>query len=157
MASAEADGVGVLVRFTLKRGKPSEVVDRLDLATSGDMPAVAGVGRLLRILRAGRIKPPDDPYQLGHTPERAAELVARCAGAEVQLQLRRRTRRALTVWTEDGVEEIPDLLDCSEDGHGLWVRRLGGRSQLHFPKQKLVRFETRAEASWEVVSVDAAR
>ena len=55
VSDVEVDGDGLIVRFTAKRGHPTEIEDRIPLTPRGEMAAVYGVGRLLRILRAGRV------------------------------------------------------------------------------------------------------
>jgi hypothetical protein len=118
------------------------------------MACVKGIGRVLRILRAGRVRIPNDPYTLGDDPERAATLVLRCQGSSVALTLGRRIERMLTVWTESGVEQIHGVIDYAEDSEGLSVRRKGGQSTLTIPRHSLIRFAPSSTDYFEVISVD---
>ncbi len=118
------------------------------------MPAVYGVGRVVRILRAARVPVPADPYGYMADPERAAALLRRCNGAVVHLLVARRRERVLTLWTEEGIERIRGVLDFFEDGEGLSVRRRNGESVLVFARKKLIRYEASSEESFEVVSVE---
>lgn len=154
VTGAEADGAGLIVRFTPTSGSPQEIEDRIPLAPQGEMPTVYGVGRVVRILRAARVRVPPDPYRYCADPARAAELVHRCSGAVVHLRVARRIERILTLWTEEGVERIRGVLDFLEDADGLSVRRRQGQSVLFFSRKKLIRYEASAQESLEVVSVE---
>ncbi|MEE2704435.1 MAG: hypothetical protein VX614_10485 [Myxococcota bacterium] len=154
VVDAEADGFFLRVRFAPIRGTPAEIEDSIRLGPRGDLEAVHGVGRLLRILRSARIRAPRDPYALADAPQFALSLLQRCRGALVCLHLRRRIRRGITVWTESGVDRIPGILDFGEDVEGLWIRRLGGQSLLRIPRARLIRYATTSENSPEVISVE---
>jgi hypothetical protein len=118
------------------------------------MPAIYGVGRLLRILRAARVPAPSDPYQWSASPEEAAALVERCKGAVVHLHLTRRIERVLTLWTEGGVERIRGVLDFTEQPDGLSVQRRGGRAVLFIPRKNLIRYEASSQESYQVSSIE---
>ncbi|MEE9280046.1 MAG: hypothetical protein V3V67_07710 [Myxococcota bacterium] len=154
VSGAEVDGAGLIVRFNPTSGNPHEIEDRIPLAPGGEMPTVYGVGRVVRILRAARIRVPPDPYRFCADPERAAELLRRCAGAVVHLHVARRIERVLTLWTEEGIERIRGVLDFFEDADGLSVRRRQGESVLFFSRKKLIRYEASSQESLEVVSVE---
>jgi hypothetical protein len=153
LREAEADGTTLRVRFTPVRGNPPEIEDRIPLGPIDAEGVVSGVGRLLRLLRAGRVRAPRDPYALHDDPEAAAELVRRCKGAIVQLELQRRLELALTIWTEAGVEKITDVLDFHEESEALVVRRRGGQSPLRIPRESLIRYESTTLSRLEVISV----
>ncbi len=154
VSDVEVDGDGLIVRFTAKRGHPAEIEDRIPLTPRGEMAAVYGVGRLLRILRAARVPTPSDPYDWSSNPQRAASLLERCKGAVVHLHVARRIERVLTLWTESGVERIGGVLDFTEEPDGLSVRRRGGLSVLFISKKNLIRYEARAQESYQVVSIE---
>ena len=152
---ADVDGGRVRVRFSPARGS-AEIVDWLVFEPRGEPQAVNSVGRFIRILRAGRIRPPDDPYALGAEPERAADLLRRCAGTKLKLQLRQRIERTLSVWTEAGVDRFERVIDVEETRDALVVHRTGGRSALRIPRDSLVRFELTSNERLEVISVDTS-
>ena len=152
---AELDAL--LVRYAPVRGWPAELTDRIALAPDGELAFVAGVGRWLRMLRAARVRVDGDPYQVCRDVERAAELARRCIGATLELVVARRLERTLTLWTDTGVQQLGQVIDFTESGDGLWVRRRGGGPLLHVARETLIRFESTAQERLEVVSVDVPR
>ena len=152
----EVEAESVIVRFAPRRGHPAEIEDRIRVAPHGEMSAVYGVGRLLRILRAARVRAPEDPYSSCADPERAAELLMKCRGTIVDLHVARRYDRGLTLWTESGVERIGGVVDYVETSDALQVRRRGGRSVMHIAKDSLIRYELTSEEFYEVTSIEAA-
>ena len=153
MLGAEAEGHSVVVRFAPSSNRP-EIVDRIPLGPWGDPAAVHGVGRILRILRAGRVKLPAHPYHLEVDAERVAELLRRCRGITVTLRVTRRTERHLTVWTEAGVDHFHGVVDFDEDPEGLWIRRRGGSRVLRIPRHSLIRFSSTSLETSQVIGVD---
>ncbi len=153
MLGAEAEGHSVVVRFAPSSGRP-EIEDRIPLGPWGDPAAVHGVGRILRILRAGRVKLPAQPYHLEVDAERVAELLRRCRGITVTLRVIRRLERQLTVWTEAGVDHFRGVVDFEEDREGLWIRRRGGGDLLRIPRRSLIRFTSTSLQTSQVVGVD---
>lgn len=154
---ADADGAAVIVRYApmrAGRGIPHEIVDRVPLGTQEDLAAVGGVGRILRLLRAARLKAPADPYTLSDDPDATAELLCQCQGTRVTLHVAQRFERELVIWTEDGVSRIDRVIDFTEDPNGLSVRRRGGDSTLHIPRHSLIRFNCNTHEYPEVVSVE---
>lgn len=154
VSGAEVDGAGLIVRFSTTRGAPQQIEDRIPLSPRGAMPAIYGVGRVVRILRAARMRIPPDPYRYCADPSRAAQLLQRCSGAVVHLRVARRIERVLTLWTEAGVERIRGVIDFFEEADGLSVRRRGGQSVLLFSRKSLIRYEASSQESLEVVSVE---
>jgi hypothetical protein len=152
--SAEVEGMRVRVRFKPLRG--AEVSDWIIFEPRGEPQVVNSVGRFIRILRAGRIRPPDDPYGLGANPEDAARLLQQCSGARVKLKLRQRIEKTLKVWTESGIDRFERVLDIEESPDALRVRRTGGRSELRIPRESLVRYELTSNEKLEVIAVEAA-
>ncbi|MFQ5513889.1 MAG: hypothetical protein ACE5FG_05575 [Myxococcota bacterium] len=154
LTDAEAFGRSVRVCFSPRRGHAGPIEDFLDLGEPDSLTRVRSIGRVLRILRAARVRPPRDPYSLGDNPQRLATLLQRCRGAIVCLAVSRRLSRALTIWTESGIEKIEGVIDFSEVDGSLSVRRLGGRSPLVFPRHSLIRFRPTSTESLEVVGID---
>jgi len=157
IAGAEVRAAGLLVRYAPLRGYPQVVEDFIALSPDADLDTVSSVGRLLRILRAGRIRAPKDPYALHKDLDHAVDLVRRCEGATVQLTLERRMERKLSIWTETGVEKIANVVDCLEDPSGLNVRRRGGQSVLHIPRESMIRYEIASSERYQVTSLDVPR
>jgi hypothetical protein len=155
ISGVEVDGAELRIRYSPVRGSSGPIEDSISFLPVGDPAVVRGVGRFLRILRAGRIRAPADPYSLWDDMEQAAELARRCQGTKVRLTAQRRTDRMLTVWTEDGVEHIPHVLDFEESGDQLVVRRRGGLSPLYYPRRRVVRYEAASSQRLEVISVEA--
>lgn len=151
---ARADWPDVVVRFEPVRGDRTPIEDRVRLEPRGEMPAIEGVGRILRILRAARVRAPADLYDLENRPEEIASLLQRCVGARLYLHLAKKIDRVLTVWTEGGVDRIEGVVDFGEDGEGLWIRRKGGQSLLRVPRGSLIRFASSSVPRPEVVSVE---
>lgn len=154
VVGAEAEHGELCVRFATRRGDPPEIEDRIPLGPRGELSAVRGVGRFLRILRAGRVRAPLAPYDLACDAERAAELVRRCRGAEVRLRVTRRVEHVVTVWTESGVDRFAGVVDYAEDADGLWILRRGGGSRLRIPRRSLVRFSASSRSFPEVLGID---
>jgi hypothetical protein len=155
IAGAEPAPPGVLVRFTARRGATRELCDLIPLLPEGTLSAVYGVGRVLRLLRAGRIRAPADPRQLGRDLAAAAALVDRCRGAPVILGVRRRLERAITVWTETGVERIERVVDFREEAGGLAIWRQGAHSALRLPRERIIRYTTSVTDALDILSIEA--
>ena len=154
VAGAELEGTALVVHYSPVRGYPPQIDDRMVFGPHGDVAMVNAVGRFLRLLRAGRVRAPDNPYALYNDLDTALELALRCLGARVELKVQRRFDRALTVWTESGVEKIGGVLDCQEDGDALAVRRRGSQSLLRIPRKSLIRYELATREYLEVVGVE---
>lgn len=155
MSAVEAEPEALLVRYAPDRGIALEIEDRLRLGPPGDVGAVYGVGRWLRLLRAGRVHVSDDPYLICRDVSRAHELLCRCIGSHVVLSVARRLERFLTLWTDAGVERIDAVIDFVESADGLTVRRRGGGPLIHVPRDSLIRYESGARERLEVVAVEA--
>ena len=154
VTAADAELSTLVVRYAPQRGIATEIEDRIHLGRPGEVAAVYGVGRWLRILRAGRVHLAGDPYEICRDPERALALVRRCIGASVQLVLARRLERSITLWTDGGVEHIGSVLDFIEGADGLLIRRRGGGPLMHVARESLIRFESTLLERLEVIYVD---
>ena len=153
VSGAETDGASVLVRYSPVRGQATEIEDRIVFVPAGEVETIASVGRFLRILRAGRVRAPADPYGMHDDLEKVAELVCRCRGAAVEVSVRQRFERVLSVWTESGVERISGVLDFQEEADALAVRRRGGQSVLRIPRASLIRYESTTRERLEVTAI----
>jgi hypothetical protein len=154
LVDGRAEWPDVIFRCEPVRGDRTPIEDRIRLEPRGELPAIEGVGRILRILRAARVQAPDDLYDPPNGPEQIASLVERCVGARVFLHVAQRIERILTVWTEAGVDRIEGVVDFGEDRDGLWVRRKGGQTLLRVPRGSLIRFASSSVPRPEVVSVE---
>ena len=156
VTAADAELATLVVRYTPLRGSPAEIEDRIYIGRPGEVAAVYGVGRWLRLLRAGRVHVSGDPYELCRDTARALELLRRCIGANVELLLSRRLERSLTLWTDTGVERIGAVMDFVEGADGLIIRRRGGGALMYVARESLIRFESALVERLEVVSVELA-
>jgi len=154
VTAADAELATLVVRYAPQRGGPAEIEDRFFIGRPGDVAAVYGVGRWLRILRAGRVHVPGDPYEVCRDTDRALALLRRCIGASVQLVLARRLERTITLWTDSGVERIGAVIDFVEGTDSLLIRRRGGGALMYVPRDSLIRFESALLERLEVISVE---
>jgi hypothetical protein len=130
------------------------IEDFADLGPELTVPAVAGVGKVLRILRAARIAGPSDPHALVGQPEQASDLLQRALGTAVRIAFRERSRLRFTAWTDDGVEEVRDVVDVREAEEAYIVYRRGARFPLRFDREAVVRHQTELERWFEVVDIE---
>jgi hypothetical protein len=148
-------GVGLLLGFRPTGHLGIErIEDFADLGPELTVPAVAGVGKVLRILRAARIAAPADHRTLVGHPERAGALLRRALGTAVRLAFRERSRLRFAAWTEDGVEEVRDVVDVREAEDAYVVYRRGARLPLRFAREGIVRHQTELEHWYEVVDIE---
>jgi hypothetical protein len=117
---------------------------------------VAGIGKVLRILRAARIAAPRDPRALAGRVDEASALLTRALGSRLQLEVRPRSRVNFTAWTESGVETVSDVADVEEGDTEYLVMRRGGRFPVRFARDAVVRRVTETERWFEVVGVERA-
>ncbi|MEX2204795.1 MAG: hypothetical protein WEF50_01045 [Myxococcota bacterium] len=156
VTAADAELATLVVRYTPLRGSPAEIEDRIYIGRPGEVAAVYGVGRWLRILRAGRVHVSGDPYELCRDTDRALGLLRRCIGSTVELLLGRRLERSLTLWTDTGVERIGAVMDFVEGTDGLVIRRRGGGALMYVERDSLIRYESALSERLEVISVELA-
>lgn len=155
LSDASLEGPVLMLRYAPRGGRPAEIEDPILLDPAGEMATVYAVGRLLRILRAARVRVPSDPYALAAEPERALALARRCLGTPLILHTRRRLERVLVVWSESGVERFRGLVDFDETSEGLLIRRRGGGARMLIRKSEIIRYETSSEEEFVVQSVEA--
>lgn len=149
--------VGVELGFAAPAGfldDAEQLQDFADLGPQLCVPAVAGIGKVLRILRAARIAAPRDPLALLGREEEAASLLGRALGARVLLEVRPRSRLRFMAWTDAGVEVVDDVADVIEEPGVYLVVRRGGRPPVRIPRAAVVRRRTVRERWWEIVGVE---
>lgn len=149
-------GVGVRLRFRPEASRPGidSVDDYADLGPALTVPAVAGLGKVLRILRAARIAAPPEPLDLVGREDAAADLLARAVGTRLRLELRPRFRLRFEVWTEQGVEVVDDVMDVREEEDAYVVRRRNARFPVRFERGSVIRQRTKAEHWHEVLEIE---
>ncbi len=154
IAGATADVDAVIVRYRTRDRLVREIEDRVMLAGADEIATIRSVGKLLRILRAGRVQRPPHPYALASSPESWAQLLERCRGSTVIARLSRRIESALVVWTESGVSRFDGVVDFREDELGLRLRRDGGGAWLRIPRATLIRWSNDTREVPIVISVE---
>lgn len=152
------DGVGVELGFRTgaARIETERIDDFADLGPELTVPAVAGIGKVLRILRAARIAAPREPQALAGRVDEATALLTRALGSRLQLEVRPRSRVRFTAWTESGVETVSDVADVVEGDAEYLVMRRGGRFPVRFAREAVVRRVTETERWFEVIGVERA-
>jgi len=150
------DEVGVLLDFRPLRIR-ADLDEIRDFASLGPEPCVssiAGLGKVLRILRAARIALPDEPRDLLGDEKRAGQLLERALGTPLLLELRPRSRIRFVAWTEQGVETIDNVKEVLETPDDYVVIRWGGRFPVRISREDVIRQKTECERWFEVVDVE---
>jgi len=150
--------VGLWLRFEPLRPRPEDapMEDWAELGPALTVPAVQGLGKVLRLLRAARIAAPRDPLGLVGQPDHAAQLLGRAVGTQVRLEVRPRTRLRFLAWTERGVETVHDVEDVIEEEDAWLVRRLRGRFPLRFARSAVIRQRVESERWHEIIDIERA-
>jgi hypothetical protein len=150
--------VGLWLRFEPLRPRPEDgpMEDWADLGPALTVPAVQGLGKVLRLLRAARIAAPRDPLGLVGQADLAAQLLTRANGLEVRLEVRPRTRLRFLAWTERGVETVHDVEEVIEEDDAFLVRRLRGRFPLRFERSAVIRQKVESERWHEILDIERA-
>ena len=133
----------------------TQIDDFADLGPELTIPAVSGIGKVLRTLRAGRIAAPEPSALLGHAHDTAA-LLARAQGARVVLCLRSRVSTRFIAWTETGVQRVEDVVDVFEHADAWTVAPRHGQL-LRIPRAGVARQLTEAQRWWEVVAIERSK
>ena len=145
---------GVWLHFKPERARLG--VDRVeDFAPLGPehcIPSVGGLGRILRILRVGRVAAPD-PAELVGDVERTTQLLEKALGTLMRLELKPRSRLTFTAWTDEGMQTLTDVHEVHELPDGFLVSRRGGRFPTRFAREDLVRHHTECERWFEIVDI----
>jgi hypothetical protein len=157
-AVAEEERLGVELGFRV--ASPRFGADRIDdfalLGPELSVPAVEGIGKVLRILKAARIATPRDALALAGRAQEAGNLLERALGRDFALQVRPRSRVRFTAWTESGVEIVDDVSDVEENDQGYLVMQRGGRFPVLFERAVVVRRQTETRRWFELVGVERA-
>ncbi len=158
-APVRRDGaVGVALSFRLERTRlaSDRVDDFADLGPGLTVPAVFGLGKVLRILRAARIAPPSRALDLVDHEEDTAALLDRAVGTALRLCLRPRFRLRFVAWTETGVARVDDVEAVREQGDAYLVQRRGERLPIRFARADVVRQQLERERWHEVLDIERA-
>ena len=148
--------LGVTLRFRSEssRAPVEHIEDFADLGPKQTLEAIVGLGRVLRLLRAARLVAPAEPRSLLGQPEEVVELLDRALGTVVVLEVRPRSSVRFTVWTDQGVAWVDQVLDVVEDETAFLVRRQGGRLPIRVPRDQVVRRRTTRETWLEVTAIE---
>lgn len=155
---SEPDEVGVFLGFKPIRTRleVDHIEDFADLGPEMCVPSVAGLGKVLRILRAARLAVPRDKQAFLGEPQLVAEKLERAFGTSLELKLRKRSRIRFTAWTERGVETINDVAEVVEAPDAYFVTRHSGRFPVRVPRSTVIRQLTECERWFEVVDIQRA-
>ncbi len=150
--------IGLWLRFEPLRPRPEEsrLEDWADLGPALTVPAVKGLGKVLRLLRVARIVAPRDPLGLVGQADHAAELLARAVGISVRLEVRPRTRLRFLAWTERGLETVHDVEEVIEEEDAYVVRRMRGRFPLRIERKNVIRQRIETERWHEILDIGRA-
>ncbi|MCZ6463093.1 MAG: hypothetical protein O7A09_02060 [Proteobacteria bacterium] len=151
-------GSGVLLSFRPVYARID--VERIDdfayLGPDLELPAVDGLGKVFRILRAARIAVPGKPMDWVDRERELTAFLERAVGTNLLLQLRPRSRMRFTAWTESGVETVEDVIDVLEAPDAYLVIRRRGRYPVRIPRSSVVRQHTECERWYEVLDIERA-
>ncbi len=155
---SDGDEVGVYIGFRPIRTRleVDHIEDFAHLGPEMCVPSVAGLGKVLRILRAARLAVPADQNEFLGEPFAVAEKLERAFGTALSLKLRERSRIRFTAWTEDGVETIHNVAEVLEAPDAYFVTRQSGRFPVRFPRSSVIRQQTECERWFEVVDIQRA-
>ena len=152
------DASGVVLGFRPEGRYPNS--DHIDcpavLGPDPSVAAIAGLGWVVRILRAARIAVPADPMAWLGRETLVLEQLERAEGTALMLKVRPRTRVRFTAWTEEGVETLDDIADVVEAKDAYYVRLQNGRFPVRLPREKVVRHQTESVRWYEVLSIERA-
>lgn len=152
------DASGIVLGFCPQGSYPDS--DRIDcpalLGPDQSVAAIAGLGKVVRILRAARIAVPSDPMGWLGQETLVLEQLERAVGTAVALRLRPRTRVRFSAWTEEGMEILDDIADVVEASDAYYVRLQNGRFPVRLPREKVIRHRTESLRWYEVLSIERA-
>lgn len=158
VSATRGELVGVDLRFhPLRSHLGVEYLD--DFAPIGPelcIPAVTGLGKILRILRAARLASPREPVELLGQSELISELLERAVGTPLALRLRPRSRISFSAWTEEGLEVFEDVREVIETPDDYLVMRKWGRPPARVSRAGVVRRQTTCERWFEIVEIERA-
>jgi len=150
----EPETVGVALRFQPQRSRSilEPIDDFADLGPEHCIPSVAGLGKVLRLLKAARIAAPEEPEALLGRADDAAKLLSQAVGTQVLLELRPRSTVRFVAWTEDGVEVVEGVRDVLETHEEFVVLRNAGLP-VRIPRESVLRRQREAVRTFEVVDI----
>lgn len=152
----EHDEEGVVMSFRPEYARLG--VEQIDayapLGPEVCMPAVDGLGKVLRVLRAARIAVPEDPNSLIGKLDTVIELLTRAVGTRVALELRPRSRIVFEAWTDEGVERVDDVAEVVETPEAYLVFRQRGRFPLRLDRADVIRQHTDCLTWFEIVTIN---
>jgi hypothetical protein len=148
-------GFGVELCFEPARALPDaeRIEDFASLVPDDTIPAVLGLGKVLRILRVARIAAPADPRTLLGREDAAADLLERALGTRLVLRVRPRNRISFAAWTEGGVHTIEDVAEVIESRDAFFIVRRSGWP-VHIARETVVRRHTRSERWYQVMEIE---
>jgi hypothetical protein len=149
-------GVTLSFRPRSSRLGLAQIDDWADLGPELSIPAIGGVGKVLRVLRAARIAAPPDPFDLVGREDRAARLLVRAVGTALRLALRRRSLLRFLAWTERGVETVSDVAEVREYDDAFLILRSGGRPPVRLERCDVIRQRKEFESWYEVLDIERA-
>jgi hypothetical protein len=157
-AIAREDARGVWLRFRPERSRIiTEPIEHFaDLGPEWCIPAVGGLGSVMRVLKAARLAMPADNDAFIGEPERVAELLKRALDVCVWLDLKPRSHVSFTVWTDDGVETIDNVRHVVETDNAYEVVRTPGHLPKLFMRDDIVRQQTDCARWYEVTDIERA-
>jgi len=152
------DARGVWLRFRPERSRIiTEPIEHFaDLGPEWCIPAVGGLGSVMRVLRAVRIAIPKENDDLLGEPELVAQLLKRALDVCVWLDLKPRSHVRFTVWTDEGVETIENVRHDVESNDAYQVVRTPGHLPRLFMRDQVVRQQTDCERWFEVTDIERA-
>jgi hypothetical protein len=153
-----AERQGVLLVFepisarTATTLEVSQIDDFADLGPELTVPAVRGIGKVLRTLRAGRIAAPD-PHALLGRARHVVSLLARAKHARVALRVRPRVATRFVAWTESGVQSVEDVVDVCEYPDA-WIVAPRRGNAVRIERAGVARQLTETHPWWQVVAIE---
>jgi len=150
------DEVGVELDFRLERKSLGvEIIsDFAQLGPEHCIPAVSGLGKVLRILRAARIATSPDQSRGLVAVDAVVEQLERAVGTPLVLEIRPRSRIRFLAWTEESVEVIENVLEVVETPDTYFVSRRLGRYPVRVPREKVIRQLTETHRWFEILSIE---
>jgi hypothetical protein len=128
--------------------------DFADLGPEYCIAAVAGVGKVLRILKAARIACPHGIEDLLGQERRVARLLERAIDTPLLLGLRARNRVRFSAWTDEGLRSLENVSEVHETLDAYVIHLEKGRFPVRIPREAVVRQKTESEQWYEVVQIE---
>jgi hypothetical protein len=154
--SVERVGVALTFESLARESRGERIEDFADLGAEKTLASAAGLARLLRVARAGRVAAPRPAERWLGAPEAAAERLATALGAPLVLDVVARLRLRVTLFTEDEPIAFEDVADVASDPREIVVRRRGHRLPHRVARERVVRQLTERETWLQIVGVERA-